>query len=231
MCVFLCGLYLLRAYRLRDYYSTVWRVCKGDLAKINHGFIIFTVQLWEVFPVFRGVHGRVAVPGVGGFILPSRCLSGVPAPCRFRLIPTFAEFVCPHPPTPLPRWGRGRLLVCFAGGEAPGTPMSESARHRLSGRFATFRTHAGSGTGSRYLSGYRGRHPFAAKKFPLSTGKGAAKESGGNRGGDGTIRRYATAAPEMVPSPRGGAKISCRGSNCLPAPQTARKAVPPPARI
>ena len=30
----------------------------------------------------------------------------------------------PHPPDPLPPWGRGRLLVHFAGGSAPGTPAA-----------------------------------------------------------------------------------------------------------
>ena len=36
--------------------------------------------------------------------------------------PAFSLLSCPHPPNPLPLRGRGRFLVYFAGGSAPGTP-------------------------------------------------------------------------------------------------------------
>ena len=42
-----------------------------------------------------------------------------------------ACFVAPHPPDPLPRWGRGSHKVYFAGGFAPGTPALNRLRHRL----------------------------------------------------------------------------------------------------
>ena len=63
--------------------------------------------------------------------------------------PAFTFFFAPYPPSPLPRWGRGRPLVCFsapsplplprrgrgrpkvyfAGGFAPGTPALNRLRH------------------------------------------------------------------------------------------------------
>ena len=48
--------------------------------------------------------------------------------CRL-LPPAFTFFSAPYPPSPLPRWGRGRFLVYFAGGEAPGTPALDRLRH------------------------------------------------------------------------------------------------------
>ena len=44
--------------------------------------------------------------------------------------PAFTFFSAPYPPAPLPRRGRGRFLVYFAGGFAPGTPAPEPKRHR-----------------------------------------------------------------------------------------------------
>ena len=38
-------------------------------------------------------------------------------------------FPAPYPPDPLPRRGRGRLKVYFAGGSAPGTPALNRLRH------------------------------------------------------------------------------------------------------
>ena len=40
-----------------------------------------------------------------------------------------ACFPAPYPPNPLPRRGRGRPKVYFAGGEAPGTPALNRLRH------------------------------------------------------------------------------------------------------
>ena len=45
--------------------------------------------------------------------------------------PPLVYFPAPYPPDPLPRWGRGRLLLYFAGGFAPGTPAAEPARRLL----------------------------------------------------------------------------------------------------
>ena len=55
-----------------------------------------------------------AVPSGGA------CLS-----CRLPTLPLAA----PYPPDPLPRRGRGRLKVYFAGGSAPGTPALNRLRH------------------------------------------------------------------------------------------------------
>ena len=44
-------------------------------------------------------------------------------------IPAFGLLFCPLSPSPLPRWGRGRFLVYFAGGFAPGTPALDRLRH------------------------------------------------------------------------------------------------------
>ena len=43
--------------------------------------------------------------------------------------PAFPFFSAPYPPAPLPRRGRGRFLVYFAGGFAPGTPAFNRLRH------------------------------------------------------------------------------------------------------
>ena len=57
---------------------------------------------------------NLAVPESAG----AACL-----PCR-RLVLPLALFLSPIPPSPLPPRGRGRLLVHFAGGSAPGTPAA-----------------------------------------------------------------------------------------------------------
>ena len=44
-------------------------------------------------------------------------------------VPCLYLLFCPHPPDPLPRRGRGRLKVYFAGGSAPGTPALNYLRH------------------------------------------------------------------------------------------------------
>ena len=43
--------------------------------------------------------------------------------------PAFSVVFAPYPPSPLPRWGRGRPKVYFAGGFAPGTPAIDRLRH------------------------------------------------------------------------------------------------------
>ena len=51
----------------------------------------------------------------------NRALAGACLLCRLPTLP-LACFPAPYPPDPLPRRGRGRLKVYFAGGSAPGTP-------------------------------------------------------------------------------------------------------------
>ena len=61
---------------------------------------------------------------------PRRCClrRGAFPPCRPPLLPLALPFA-PYPPDPLPRRGRGRLKVHFAGGSAPGTPALNHLRH------------------------------------------------------------------------------------------------------
>ena len=51
--------------------------------------------------------------------------------CRPPTLPLVCCFA-PYPPNPLPRRGRGRILLYFAGGFAPGTPALNRLRHLLS---------------------------------------------------------------------------------------------------
>ena len=71
--------------------------------------------------------------------LPRRCRRGgrqrYPAgglPGWSPAYPAFTFFSAPYPPIPLPRWGRGRPKVYFAGGFAPGTPAFNRLRHSQS---------------------------------------------------------------------------------------------------
>ena len=68
------------------------------------------------------------VPGGTGY--PCRCgtrRGGLPAlPPAY---PAFGLPFCPHPPCPPSRRGRGRILLYFAGGFAPGTPALNRLRH------------------------------------------------------------------------------------------------------
>ena len=70
---------------------------------------------WAVSGFFDGrgcpIPAAVA-PGGGLLALPPAYLA-------------FSLLFCPHPPSPLPLRGRGRFLVDFAGGFAPGTPAAE----------------------------------------------------------------------------------------------------------
>ena len=61
---------------------------------------------------------------------PCRCgaLRGGAGGGRLLTLP-LACFSAPYPPAPLPRRGRGRIKVYFAGGFAPGTPALDRSRH------------------------------------------------------------------------------------------------------
>ena len=66
----------------------------------------------------------------GGTGYPCRCgaLRGAQGGGRLLILP-LAFLFAPYPPSPLPRWGRGRPKVYFAGGFAPGTPALDRSRH------------------------------------------------------------------------------------------------------
>ena len=66
--------------------------------------------------------------------LPARRALAVPCgglPSLSPAYPAFSLLSFPHPPSPLPLRGRGRLLLYFAGGFAPGTPALNRLRHLL----------------------------------------------------------------------------------------------------
>ena len=85
-----------------------------------------------------------AVPGggAGGEVACRPCHSGTRGgACLSPRPPTLPSpfFLPPYPPTPLPRWGRGRILLYFAGGFAPGTPALNRLRHLQSCQTGTRR--------------------------------------------------------------------------------------------
>ena len=72
----------------------------------------------------------------GGGACPVGCLPPLPIrhpagglPSLPPVAPAVSLPFCPHPPAPLPLRGRGRFLVYFAGGSAPGTPALNRLRH------------------------------------------------------------------------------------------------------
>ena len=71
--------------------------------------------------------------GAWRFWLPVDSAAVVPegVACFLCCLPTLPSvyFFAPYPPDPLPRRGRGRLKVYFAGGGAPGTPALNHLRH------------------------------------------------------------------------------------------------------
>ena len=144
---------------------------------------------------------------------------GVPAPCRFRLASTLHKPSAPIPPAPFPAGEGGAFCYLLQGASPLATLRLYRERHCVPDSLRYPKTHAGSGTGSRYLPGYRRRRPFRYKKVSASFREGAAKERG--TGGDGTIRRYATAAFEMVPSPGAGQRYATGAG--------VRKSFPPPS--
>ena len=85
--------------------------------------------------IARGISESVMI---AGRISQSSCRSRLSPPlwcpqgaCFLCRLPTLPLACClaPYPPSPLPRWGRGRPKVYFAGGFAPGTPALNRLRH------------------------------------------------------------------------------------------------------
>ena len=84
---------------------------------------------------FRQNFGGICLfPAPGGAPVSGDCsgvagaLRGACLVCRLLTLPLVFDFA-PYPPSPLPRRGRGRLKVYFAGGGAPGTPALNRLRH------------------------------------------------------------------------------------------------------
>ena len=67
-------------------------------------------------------------PGGTGAGVMCYALTGACLLCRLPTLP-LVYFSAPYPPSPLPRRGRGRLKVYFAGGGAPGTPALNHLRY------------------------------------------------------------------------------------------------------
>ena len=106
-----------------------------------------------------------------------RCpAGGVPS-----LLPALplAYFIAPYPPSPrsqsaLPRRGRGRLKVYFAGGFAPGTPALNRLRHLQT---------------LPYRHPAKGSLRLGAKTVGMLSFGQCRQPRRGGTGGDGTIRR------------------------------------------
>ena len=108
----------------------------------------FLHRLWKSFALLCGKWERERGLAPGWLAPPCRCCprrgawrfwspvdSAAVVPegvvcllCRLPTLP-LACFPAPYPPVPLPRRGRGRLKVYFAGGSAPGTPALNHLRH------------------------------------------------------------------------------------------------------
>ena len=84
---------------------------------------------WFALPLWKTQWG--ACPDVAGAAGVSDTRRGA---CPVGRLPTLPLACClaPYPPPPLPRWGRGRPKVYFAGGFAPGTPALNRSRHSQS---------------------------------------------------------------------------------------------------
>ena len=89
-------------------------------------------------------------------------------PCLWFLI------LPPIPPSPLPRRGRGRLKVYFAGGFAPGTPALNRLRHLQT---------------LPYRHPAKGSLRLGAKTVEMLSFGQCRQPRRGGTGGDGTIRR------------------------------------------
>ena len=78
---------------------------------------------------------RFWLPGDFAAVVPDgvACLS-----CRLPTL-SLVYFPAPYPPSPLPRWGRGRPRLFHARGFAPCIPGVEPGRHRSRGRIARWR--------------------------------------------------------------------------------------------
>ena len=128
-------------------------------------------------------------PPAGGF--PS--LSPAPA--------AFSFDSAPYPPNPLPRRGRGRLKVYFAGGFAPGTPALNRLRHlqSLPSRYPVWGLAPGvaSSAGVNGTHGWRGGWDAALVD---SVGSQGERGTGGEE-----LRRLRWSSPpgqgEQVPRP------------------------------
>ena len=176
-------------------------------------------------PVSGDCSGVAGAAGVGG------ALRGAYSLCCLLTLPLVFDFA-PYPPSPrsqsaLPRRGRGRLKVYFAGGFAPGTPALNRVRHLqlLPYRYPAARCKNG---GNAFLwtmpaakeRGDRGRWNYpsqatAAFEMVLSPGAGIASAAWGQ----------APQPPRRVPQRQGQPATSRASRPITPAPH-----IPPAGR-
>ena len=144
--------------------------------------------------------------GAWRFWLPVDFAAVVPegVACLLCRLPTLSlvYFSAPFPPSPLPRRGRGRLKVYFAGGFAPGTPAFNRLRH---------------------LQNLPSRYPAAEiRDLPQKRQEAVPYEQcrqprRGGTGGDGTIRRtrrrrlrWSSSPGQVEQMPHGGREVRQR---------------------
>ena len=150
--------------------------------------LVFDFAPYPPSPLPRRGRGRLKVYFAGGFA------PGTPALNRLRHLQTLPEQVhgagtcllcclptlplvfvfAPYPPSPLPRRGRGRLKVYFAGGFAPGTPALNRLRHLQT---------------LPYRHPAKGSLRLGAKTVEMLSFGQCRQPRRGGTGGDGTIRR------------------------------------------
>ena len=112
-----------------------------------------------------------ACAGVACPALPARLAADVSGGvacllCRLPTMPLACLFA-PYPPSPLPRWGRGRPRLFHARGCAPCIPGAEPGRHRSRGRIARWRRGLPCLAGSAGVSGTRLRRGGFGRRLDL----------------------------------------------------------------
>ena len=131
-------------------------------------------------PVSAEFRRHLPFSGAGGAPVSGGIAPALQAPCGgaclvccLLTLPLVFDFA-PYPPSPLPRRGRGRLKVYFAGGFAPGTPALNRLRHLQT---------------LPYRHPAKGSLRLGAKTVEMLSFGQCRQPRRGGTGGDGTIRR------------------------------------------
>ena len=106
----------LTVNRQRIDYTRFHGVCQGVFRKY--------LRQWAF--TFSAVPNSSAIPAISGGACPH--IPGVSCP--------WLNFLVPHPPAPLPRWGRGRFLLSLQGASPLASPRLRRERHCLPDSFS-----------------------------------------------------------------------------------------------